>query len=150
MRPQPKPARKPKKPRKALPRRRVKPRRKYPGRIDDTYRQFVRSLSCCAPHVYQTADDLVDSEVCIWLRFDPADPDHTGVDPHHTRSRAAGGSDYDCIPLSRTCHRQVERFTVQFKHWTKASRAEWYAAMVWDTRRSYLAAGGALPVGVVA
>lgn len=106
----PKPHKRAPKPRKPLPRRRVKPRRT--NRVIDTaYLAWIRTLPCSAPHP---------------VRF-PGFCGATPVDPHHTKSRGAGGSDRECLPFCRACHRDVEALAGVFKRWDRKQLRDWYA-----------------------
>lgn len=102
-----------------LPRKRAKLRRSK-RKVDAAYLAYVRTLPCCAPHTWATAHDLGFPS-----------------DPHHTKSRGAGGSDRDTIPLWRGCHRDVEAFAGAFRGWNKAQLREWYAAQVEATQVAY-------------
>lgn len=48
-------------------------------------------------------------------------------DPHHVKTRATGGSDYDTVPLCRSCHSRchetgLKTFSTTHGLWTKGRR----------------------------
>lgn len=118
----PKPTKRPKAPRKAIARYvRPKAKRSTPRRtgrvLAPWYLAIVRKLQCCAPHTIETAHDL-----------------NYPSDPHHTRSRGAGGSDFDAIPMWRCCHLDVEALSGVFKGATRTTLRWFYALKVAETR----------------
>ncbi|MCK5616705.1 DUF968 domain-containing protein [Candidatus Pacearchaeota archaeon] len=67
---------------------------------NETYLEHVRCLPCCAPGCKQK---------------NISGPNKGKVDPHHTRSVKAGGSDLTAIPLCREHHTEVHWSQVKFQ-----------------------------------
>ncbi len=70
--------------------------------------EWCRKAPCCAC-----------SSIGVVLSFGKAEAFAIQSDPHHVRSRGAGGTDKDCVPLCREHHQEVHRIgrdTFDAKH----------------------------------
>ena len=62
----------------------------------EKYKEFIRDLPCCACNVNRLHG-------------------RAQSDPHHMRSKGAGGSDLTCIPLCRKHHTEIHWSSVKFQ-----------------------------------
>ena len=58
----------------------------------ENYKNFIRNLPCCVPGCNRRRNSKNNKRQ---------------VDPHHTKSRGAGGSDLTCAPLSDDHHSEL-------------------------------------------
>ncbi len=91
--------------------RRSRPKAQHPGRRDDAFKAFVRTLPCCSP-------GFMPGSYC------GARP----CDPHHKHGDGKGIKTHDrtCIPLCRYHHGDAEDRRGAFRDFTKQEMRDWH------------------------